>query len=197
MRFGASLERKPPRSLERSMHSAGWNWCRCPDSNWGPSHYECAALPTELQRRDSGRYARRDAGRILARRTAFTINAARRPDHDRTLAASARHRRAAPSAGDPCCAPDCADRYGPVSDAARRGAGPWRRRRGSGCPPTAGSAGSRRVTASIFAMHTASAPCAPDAAFSCSSNSFSLRIDSPQAAAPPLSFSFSCRCISI
>src|SRR5512140_1420057 len=26
-------------------------WCRWPESNWRPSHYECAALPTELQRR--------------------------------------------------------------------------------------------------------------------------------------------------
>ena len=25
-------------------------WCRWPESNWRPSHYECAALPTELQR---------------------------------------------------------------------------------------------------------------------------------------------------
>ena len=26
-------------------------WCRWPESNWRPSHYECAALPTELHRR--------------------------------------------------------------------------------------------------------------------------------------------------
>src|ERR1700677_2538871 len=25
-------------------------WCRNPDSNWGPTHYECVALPTELLR---------------------------------------------------------------------------------------------------------------------------------------------------
>ncbi len=25
-------------------------WCRWPESNWRPSHYECAALPTELHR---------------------------------------------------------------------------------------------------------------------------------------------------
>src|SRR5258708_21487686 len=25
-------------------------WCRWPESNWRPLHYECTALPTELQR---------------------------------------------------------------------------------------------------------------------------------------------------
>src|ERR1700677_1412790 len=30
-------------------------WCRNPDSNWGPTHYECVALPTELLRHASKR----------------------------------------------------------------------------------------------------------------------------------------------
>ena len=30
-------------------HYSGW--CRMPESNWRPSHYKCAALPTELIRR--------------------------------------------------------------------------------------------------------------------------------------------------
>src|ERR1700733_9062837 len=28
-------------------------WCRNPDSNWGPTHYECVALPTELLRQST------------------------------------------------------------------------------------------------------------------------------------------------
>ncbi|GEM_PF-6596573 len=39
-------------------------WCRCPESNWGPTHYECAALPTELQRH--GVKCRQCRTRILA-----------------------------------------------------------------------------------------------------------------------------------
>src|SRR3990167_7991275 len=35
------------------------SWCRRPESNWRPSHYKCAALPTELHRRDSGFYQNR------------------------------------------------------------------------------------------------------------------------------------------
>ena len=42
-------EKKPP--FERWFFSTANTWCRWPESNWRPSHYECAALPTELQRR--------------------------------------------------------------------------------------------------------------------------------------------------
>ncbi len=44
-------------------------WCRCPESNWGPTHYECAALPTELQRHGAGYRQCRSA--ILAAVPAF------------------------------------------------------------------------------------------------------------------------------
>jgi hypothetical protein len=37
-----------------------FQWCRWPESNWRPSHYECAALPTELQRQRGRDYNLKD-----------------------------------------------------------------------------------------------------------------------------------------
>ena len=36
--------------------SLAWLWCRSPNSNWGPTHYECVALPAELLRRRGLKY---------------------------------------------------------------------------------------------------------------------------------------------
>ena len=36
-------------------HAEVIGWSRCPDSDWRPAHYECAALPTELHRRKKWR----------------------------------------------------------------------------------------------------------------------------------------------
>ena len=41
-----------PRNLAVAGAAASSRWCRRPDSNWQPSHYECAALPLELRRRE-------------------------------------------------------------------------------------------------------------------------------------------------
>ena len=47
--------------FQLTVKQMGWfttkNWCRMSESNWRPSHYKCAALPTELIRRF---YLRRD-----------------------------------------------------------------------------------------------------------------------------------------
>lgn len=39
-------------AIEDNRFSFGWlrGWCRMSESNWRPSHYKCAALPTELIR---------------------------------------------------------------------------------------------------------------------------------------------------
>ena len=39
-------------AIEDNRFSFGWlrEWCRMSESNWRPSHYKCAALPTELIR---------------------------------------------------------------------------------------------------------------------------------------------------
>ena len=47
----SSSRRKKTHRLSGGFFSAANTWCRWPESNWRPSHYECAALPTELQRR--------------------------------------------------------------------------------------------------------------------------------------------------
>ena len=37
-------------NIKSSEWSFGKNWCRLVDSNHRPTHYECVALPTELNR---------------------------------------------------------------------------------------------------------------------------------------------------
>src|SRR4051794_10795931 len=50
-------------------------WCRREESNSRPSHYECAALPTELRRLRAGRDDGRGEPRILAERGAARTSA--------------------------------------------------------------------------------------------------------------------------
>ena len=53
-------KKSPQESLLEGFCTIGW--CRWPESNWRPSHYECAALPTELQRkRKQNRYLRQNS----------------------------------------------------------------------------------------------------------------------------------------
>ena len=44
----AAYDLEPAKANSYRPNRAGMNWSQCRDSNPGPAHYECAALPTEL-----------------------------------------------------------------------------------------------------------------------------------------------------